>query len=88
MADKNCEDFLSLVKSYLNVRGVATSGYSKVALVAKPFSVSEMNLPIVMSSVEHKQSLIKACVRYFLSNFYFSSKDSPSKSLKNVFYFI
>ena len=30
----------------------------------------------------------KACVRYFLSNFYFSPNDSPSKTMKNVFYFI
>ena len=28
------------------------------------------------------------CVRYFLSNFYFSPNDSPSKTMKNVFYFI
>ena len=32
--------------------------------------------------------VIKACVRYFLSNFYFSPNDSPSKTMKNVFYFI
>ena len=31
---------------------------------------------------------IKACVHYFLSNFYFSPNDSPSKIMKNVFYFI
>ena len=31
---------------------------------------------------------IKACVCYFLSNFYFSPNDSPSKNMKNVFYFI
>ena len=32
---------------------------------------------------------IKACVRYFLSNFYFiSSNDSPSQTMKDVFYFI
>ena len=30
----------------------------------------------------------KALVRYFLSNFYFSPNDSPSKTIKNVFYFI
>ena len=29
----------------------------------------------------------KACVRYFLSNFYFSLNDSPSKTMKNVFIF-
>ena len=30
----------------------------------------------------------KACVRYFLLNFYLSPNDSPSESMKNVFYFI
>ena len=29
-----------------------------------------------------------ACVRYFLSNIYFSPNDSPSNTMKNVFYFI
>ena len=32
--------------------------------------------------------LFKACVHYFLSTFYFSPNDSPSKIMKNVFYFI
>ena len=31
---------------------------------------------------------VKACIHYFLSNFYFSPNDSPSKTMKNVFYFI
>ena len=35
-----------------------------------------------------KWPLLKACVHYFLSNFYFSPNDSPSKTMKNVFYFI
>ena len=30
----------------------------------------------------------KACVDYVLTNFDFSSKDSPSKAMKNVFYLI
>ena len=29
---------------------------------------------------------IKACVRYFLTNFYFSPNDSTSKTMKDVFY--
>ena len=29
----------------------------------------------------------KACVRYFLPNFYFSPNDSPSKTMKKVFLF-
>ena len=31
---------------------------------------------------------IKACVGYFLTNFYLSPDDSPSKTMKDVFYFI
>ena len=30
-------------------------------------------------------SFLKACAVIFLSNFYFSSNDSPSKTMKNVF---
>ena len=30
----------------------------------------------------------KACVHYFLRNFYFSPNDSPSKTMKDAFYFI
>ena len=33
------------------------------------------------------ESLFKACVRYFFSNFMFSSNDRPSKTMKNVFLF-
>ena len=49
---------INSLKSYLNVRGLATSGYSRVELLAKAFLASEMNFPI-MSSAEQKQSLIK-----------------------------
>ena len=63
MASKTYEDFLSLginfLENYLNVRGVATSGYSKVELIARAFSPLQMNLPIVISSAEQKQSFIK-----------------------------
>ena len=31
---------------------------------------------------------VKACVCYFLSNIYLSPHDSPSKTMKNTFYFI
>ena len=34
------------------------------------------------------QRKIKDCVYCFLSNFYSSPNDSPSKTIKNVFYFI
>ena len=37
---------------------------------------------------EHAIHVFKACARYFLSNFYFAPNDSPSKTMKNVFYLI
>ena len=33
------------------------------------------------------EAIFKACFRYFLSSFYFSSNDSPSKTTKNLFFF-
>ena len=33
-------------------------------------------------------SKVKACIHYFLSKFCFSLNDSPSKTMKNVFYLI
>ena len=38
--------------------------------------------------VKNLLRFFKVCVRYFLSNFYFSPNDSPSKTMKNAFYFI
>ena len=48
-------------------------------------SVTYNNEP---KKVDSKNNQLKACVRYFLSNFYFSPNDSPSKTTKNIFYFI
>ena len=49
-------DFMSLgtvaLRNFLSIRGIPSSGYGKVELVARAFSASEMNLPIVMSSEE------------------------------------
>ena len=50
---------VNFLKSYLNVCGVATLGYSEVELVLRVFLASEMNLPVVLSSAQQKQSLIK-----------------------------
>ena len=41
----------------------------------KPYHQTSTELPI------------KACARYFSSNFYFSPNDSPSKTMENVFLF-
>ena len=56
-------DFLSLgavaLRNFLSVRGIPSPGYGKVELVARAFSASEMNLPIVMSSKEQALVLKK-----------------------------
>ena len=46
---------------------------------------------VIIANNIHKRSsqeYFKACVRYFLRNFHFSPNDSPSKTMKDVFYFI
>ena len=41
-----------------------------------------------ISHINHlRQKLVEAFVCYFLSNFYFSSNDSPSKTTTNAFFF-
>ena len=41
-----------------------------------------------MRNPQDALQILKPCVRYFLTNFYFSPNDSPSKTMKDVFYFI
>ena len=48
---------------------------------------SESNL-VSTCWIYMKESTLKLVSAIFLSKFYFSSKDSPSKTMKNVFYFI
>ena len=38
--------------------------------------------------IRMEMDIIKVCVCYFLSNFYFPLNDSPLKTMKNVIYFI
>ena len=64
---------------------------SKQIPTNKPmFNAFHPNVPFLQSLKisENPLDVLKACVRYFLSNFYFSPNDSPSKTMKNVFYFI
>ena len=39
-------------------------------------------------SIKYQNLHFKACVSYFLQILIFSSNDSPSKIMKNAFYFI
>ena len=60
----------------------------KARVVPKKFvSISRLELTAATLLVK-VASLLKACLHSFLSNFYFSPNDSPSKTMKNVFYFI
>ena len=53
------------------------------------FFLHRNSLPqLYMYFQQAPMSLLKACVRYCLSNFYLSPNDSPSTNMKNVFYFI
>ena len=47
-----------------------------------------IHLPSIFATQSLSLQHIKAWVRYFFSNFYFSPNDSPSKTMKNAFYFI
>ena len=53
---KQYDDFLSMnvnnVKVYFTVRGISVSEYNEVKLVAQAYSVTEMDLPIILSSVD------------------------------------
>ena len=53
--------------------------------IGKLSSRISCNLVMICKSIS---KLFKACVRYFLPNFYFWLSDSPSKTIKNIFYFI
>ena len=45
------------VKDYLTGRGISTSSYTKIELVARAFSASEMDIPIIQSTEEQAQML-------------------------------
>ena len=46
-----------------------------------------LSFTISLRYVTYITLFYKACVRYFLSNFYFLPNDSPSKAMQNVFLF-
>ena len=47
-----------------------------------------MRMEAIICNQKVVSNKFKACVRYLLPNFCFSPNDSPSKTMKNVFYFI
>ena len=45
------------LRNYLTVRGISTSSYTKIELVARAFSASEMDIPIIRSTEKQGQML-------------------------------
>ena len=65
------------------------TGNKKFWEALRPVLVTkELNLAVDEENLFDDKKMLEALVRYFLSNFYFSSDDSPSKTMKNVSYFI
>ena len=58
---KQYDDFLSInvnnLKDYLILRGISVSGYNKTELVARAYSVAEIDLPIILSSADLTKNL-------------------------------
>ena len=52
------------------------------------FPPAECILDTLKVCLECNNSVFKACVSSFLTNFYFSPNDCPSKTMKDVFNFI
>ena len=55
------EDFFCMdinhLKDYLTVRGISTSNYTKIELVARAFSAAEMDIPIIQMTEEQARKL-------------------------------
>ena len=64
---------------------IATAFNRSGATRAVALDISKAFDTVWHAVVLHK---LKACVRYFLRNFYFSPNDNTSKTMKDVFYFI
>ena len=73
-----------LLDRLIKLKGSIINVLPQIACFKKVFNVSDMKYFMYPSMLRQ----FKACVRYFLSNFYYSPNDSLSKTMKNIFYFI
>ena len=76
--------YLSWQNTYPNLK---TTCHIKLKIFLWTKLLENLLLAKYLKSVAAPLS-IKVYVLYFLSNLYFSRNDSPSKTMKNVFYFI
>ena len=65
---------------FLNARTKKSTIKTFFAIKVCDIGIGTAHLPM------KKSKALQACVRYFLSNFYFSPNDSPLKTMKNVFF--
>ena len=72
--------------SYYKLQIGQNQGYGVNGDILTKFSITIKTTYIRNSRILLFNNL-KACVRYFLSNFSFSPTDDPLKTMKNVFYF-
>ena len=79
----NYANFVTLVRCYLvsSFCGLTVI----LVLTLHHFSLSDKCVP--NTCIKEVLARFKACVRYFLSSFYFSLNDNPLKTIKNVFLF-
>ena len=83
------EDFFCMdinhLKDYLSIRGISTSSYTKIELVARAFSAAEMDIPIIQSTEEQAQMLNEEC-RKKLKDYYLPDpcKISNSEKINDV----
>ena len=69
-------------KEYLSLYGVLVPLVTK-GLISSMFMAT---LSALQKVIFNQIVIFKACVSYFLSNFYFSPNDNPSKAMKNVLF--
>ena len=74
-------------------KGVKSSGWQMFFKIGalKNFAIfteEQLCRSLNFNKVAGQACSFKACVRYFLINFYFSPNDSPSQTMKDVFHLI
>ena len=80
-----------LVYLIANISNMSLAQCWRLETSSRPFydfnKMAIFNSLLFTLSKKVKHWKLKACVRYFLSIFYFSPNHSPSKTMKSVFYF-
>ena len=79
------EDYIAEASKQLNNESVYKSVKFKDKILQDLVEKSNGIFKGLKQKGKITEKRLKACVRYFLSNFYFSPNDSPSKTMKDFF---